>query len=188
MGLAMVHGIVHDHGGHLHLVTSPGAGARFGFWLPMAAPSQDALPSNAPAAPRDAPLRGRVLLVEDDTMVGDFLVERLSNWGLDVRLERAAPDAAAWLDDPANVVDLLVTDQTMPSMTGLQLAERVHAARARLAIVLVSGNATGFDTEELTRCGVVAALSKPIDGDQLRGVLRRLLSATGDAHAVRAER
>jgi DNA-binding NtrC family response regulator len=174
----MVHGIVHDHGGHLHLITTPGQGTRFGLWLPLSAPAHSSVAPSLAAAGRDIRLRGRVLLVEDDTMVGDFLAERLVSWGLEVRLERAAPAAAAWLEDPANDVDLLVTDQTMPSMTGLQLAAHAHTRRPALAILLVSGNADPFDTQELARCGITTALRKPIDVDEFHTVLRRLLPAS----------
>jgi PAS domain S-box-containing protein len=175
MGLAMVHGIVHDHGGHLRLTTAPGRGARFAVWLPLAdaADAADAVTPAAASGP--AAISGKVLLVEDDRMVGDFLTERLAGWGLQVQLQRDAPAAEAWLRDPSNEVDLLITDQTMPLMTGLQLAERVHARLPELPIVLVSGNATAFDPDLLTRCGVSAALRKPIEDDQLRAVLRRLL-------------
>jgi len=178
MGLAMVHGIAHDHGGHIQLVSSPGQGTRFSLWLPLSAPAATPSALAGPHAGAPAPLSGRVLLVEDDTMVGDFLTERLRGWGLDVRLERVSTAAADWLDDPAHAVDLLVTDQTMPRMTGLQLAARVHAARPRLPILLVSGNADAFDPHELARCGVGAALRKPVDEQQLRAVLRRLLTAS----------
>jgi PAS domain S-box-containing protein len=176
MGLAMVHGIVHEHGGHLQLSTAPGRGARFGVWLPLADTIEtDSSVSRAPA-PVTAALRGRVLVVEDDRMVGDFLVERLSGWGLQVQLQRDAAAAAAWLDDPSNATDLLITDQTMPRLTGMQLAARAHAQRPGLPIVLVSGNAGAFEPEELAHVGVAAALPKPIDDDRLRSLLRQLLA------------
>ena len=115
-------------------------------------------------------------------MVGDFLAERLASWGLEVRLQRDAPAAAAWLDDLSNTTDLLITDQTMPQLTGLQLAERAHSRRPDLPIVLVSGNATAFDPDELARGGIAAALPKPIDAERLRSVLRRLLAGTSAIH------
>ena len=182
MGLAMVHGIVHDHGGHLKLSTAPGGGARFGMWLPRV--DAAAAGSSAPlaAAPTTTALSGRVLLVEDDVMVGDFLAERLASWGLEVRLHRDAPAAAAWLDDLSNTTDLLITDQTMPQLTGLQLAERAHSRRPGLPIVLVSGNATAFEPDALARGGIAAALPKPIDAERMRSVLRRLLAGTSAIH------
>jgi len=181
MGLAMVHGIVHGHGGHLRLRTEPGAGSVFSVMLPRAAATPTAFPDPAPTrAAAEAPaLRGSVLVVEDDPMVGDFLVERLASWGLRVRLQREPQTAAAWLAEPAHETDLLVTDQTMPHMTGLQLAARARALRPTLPVVLVSGNAGSFDPQELARCGVHALLRKPIDAERLRAVLREALATGG---------
>ncbi|KWT89270.1 MULTISPECIES: PAS domain S-box protein [unclassified Variovorax] len=179
MGLAMVHGIVHGHGGHLRLRTARGVGSVFSVMLPRAATAPAAAPEPAPHRMAGAPaLRGSVLVVEDDPMVGDFLVERLASWGLRVRLQREPQTAAAWLAEPAHETDLLVTDQTMPHMTGLQLAAHARALRPTLPVVLVSGNAGGFDPQELARCGVHALLRKPIDAERLRAVLREVLAAT----------
>jgi CheY-like chemotaxis protein len=176
MGLAMVHGIVHDHGGHLRVTTAPGAGAEFGVWLPLA----DAAPDRAAGAPtapgRPAALRGRVLVVEDDTMVGDFLAERLAGWGLEVTLQRDPVAAASWLDDATHEIELVVTDHTMPQLTGLQLARRVHARRPTLPIVLVSANVDAFDPAELATAGIRRALPKPIDVQHLRAVLGEWLA------------
>ena len=184
MGLAMVHGIVHDHGGHLKLSAVPSGGARFGIWLPRADAAEAEGSQVLSPPPATAALSGRVLLVEDDRMVGNFLAERLASWGLQVQLLRDAQAAAAWLDDLSNATDLLITDQTMPQLTGLSLAERVHARRPDLPIVLVSGNASAFDPDELVRCGIAAALPKPIDGERLRSVLRRLLANTAAIHTA----
>ena len=177
MGLAMVHGIVHDHGGHLQVRTAEEDGTEFGVWLPLAA-APAARPDAAPPAalPNAAALRARVLLVEDDPMVGNFLAERLAGWGLDVRLQRDPLAARAWLDDPAHQVDLLLTDQTMPQLTGLQLARWVHERRPALPVLLVSGNAEAFDPRELQASGVRLALPKPVDAARLRAALEDLLA------------
>jgi PAS domain S-box-containing protein len=178
MGLAMVHGIVHDHGGHLHLDSAPGQGARFVVRLPRAgAPRVDARAAPKPARSASQ-LHGRVLVVEDDPMVGDFLAERLAGWGVDVLLQRDAVAAADWLGDPSHTVDVLLTDQTMPRLTGLQLAARARAVRPGLPIVLVSGNAEAFAPEALAAAGVSVALTKPVDQARLRHVLQRWLTGS----------
>lgn len=179
MGLAMVHGIVHDHGGHVRLDTAPGAGSVFSVMLPLATRLHVPVAAQAEASSAaHAPLVGNVVLVEDDPMVGDFLLERLSAWGLTVVLQREPLAAAAWLDDPAHAIDVLITDQTMPQMTGLQLARHVAERRPGLPVVLVSGNAEAFDAHELARCGVRVALTKPVSDQRLREVLRDALAAS----------
>lgn len=179
MGLAMVHGIVHDHGGHLRLDTEPGAGAVFSVMLPLAArPTEPLAAAQVAQTATDGRLLGKVVVVEDDPMAGDFLVERLSAWGLTVILYREPLAAAAWLDDPAHAIDVLITDQTMPQMTGLQLARHATERRPGLAVVLVSGNAETFEAHELAGCGVRVALTKPVPDQRLREVLRDALAVS----------
>ena len=179
MGLAMVHGIVHDHGGHVLLETVPGAGTVFRVVLP---PAGVDVPADAPATESASvddtgqALRGRVLVVEDEAMVGDFMAELLTSWGLEVVLRRDPLSALAWLEDRENAVDLLITDQTMPQLAGLALAQRATSVRAGLPVLVYSGNAEGFDAAELERSGVRGAIRKPVDAETLRALLARWLA------------
>ncbi len=183
MGLAMVHGIVHDHGGHVRVDTKLGRGTTFRVMLPAAQAEESAPVASAPpATAAAAALRGRVLLVEDESMVGDFMAEMMGGWGLDVVLRRDPLAAVAWLDDPANALDLLITDQTMPRMTGLALAEHARHARPGLPVLLYTGNADPLDPVEVARRGVRAVLRKPIDAEALRAAVR---SAVEGARADR---
>jgi PAS domain S-box-containing protein len=178
MGLARVHGIVHDHGGHVLVETRLGAGTVFRVVLP---PAGAELPADPPAtepgsaAASGRALSGRVMVVEDEAMVGDFMAELLTGWGLQVVSQRDPLAALAWLEDPANPIDLLITDQTMPQLTGLALAQRVNSLRPALPILLYSGNAEGFDSAELERNGVRCALRKPVDAEALRALVERWL-------------
>jgi CheY-like chemotaxis protein len=181
MGLAMVHGIVHDHDGHVVVETAPGRGSVFRVMLPAAAadptaPREASRPS--PVTPtRVEALAGRVLLVEDEPMVGRFMVERLTGWGLEVTWEREPLAALARLDAGAHEVDVLITDQTMPQMTGLQLARGAADRRPDLPVLLYTGNGADIEGEELQRHGVRALLRKPIDALALRELLGRWLEA-----------
>ena len=175
MGLAMVHGIVHDHGGHIGLDTQVGHGTTFSVLLPPC--TDDPVAGSAekhPARPNGR-LRATVLVVDDERMVGEFLEELLQGWGLDVVLYRDPLAASAWLEDSSHAVDLLITDQTMPQRSGLELARHARSWRPALPVVLVSGNAQSFEAEDLDMHGVDAMLTKPIDTARLREVLLDLL-------------
>jgi signal transduction histidine kinase/CheY-like chemotaxis protein len=183
MGLAMVHGIVHDHGGHIDVQTQVGAGTVFRVLLPA---SDAAAAGNGQAlatSPRPMALRrlsGRVMLVEDDPMVGDFMAELVGGWGLDALLMRDPVAAAAWLADTTRPLDLLITDQTMPGLTGVELAQRACAARPGLPVLLYTGDADIADADDLPGSGVRAVVRKPIDPEALRALVQRWLApATG---------
>jgi CheY-like chemotaxis protein len=186
MGLAMVHGIVHDHGGHIVVETAPGAGTTFRVLLPPAvrqAATADAPGAEVAAMAPDPLPASRVMVVDDETLVGDFMAELLGGWGLSVVLQRDPVQAAAWLEDPAQALDLLITDQTMPGMTGLALARRAAAARPGLPVLLYSGNTATLDDDEVRRHGIRGVLRKPVDADDLRSALRRCLEARHAATA-----
>ncbi|HWP11460.1 MAG TPA: PAS domain S-box protein, partial [Ramlibacter sp.] len=182
MGLAMVHGIVHDHGGHIEVVSAPGRGSVFRVLLPAA--SQETRRTDAPAAAAPAvvravpPLQGRVLLVEDASIVSDYMVDLMSAWGLEVVLEHDPLAAARRLASTEEVFDLLLTDQTMPGMTGLALSRHAVQHRPALPVLLYTGNASEIGQRELAECGVSALLRKPIDGATLRGLMCELLAET----------
>jgi DNA-binding NtrC family response regulator len=116
------------------------------------------------------------MVVDDEAMVGEFMSELLSGWGIEVVLQRDPLQALAWLEDPAHALDLVITDQTMPQLTGLALAQRVGAMRPGLPVLLYSGNAEAFDAAELQRHGICETLRKPIDAEVLRAAMQRCLA------------
>ena len=179
MGLAIVHGIVHEHGGHIDVQTSAGIGTEFRVLLPLAGPAAvepppaRVLPGIATESPR---LSGRAMVVEDDVMVGDFMAELLGGWGLEVVLLRDPLAAATWIEDSDNALDLLITDQTMPGLTGLELSQRASAARPGLPVLLYTGNAEVADAAETRARGVRAVLRKPLEPETLRALLQRWIA------------
>ena len=178
MGLAMAHGIVHEHGGHIVVDTASGRGSTFQILLPATADSAlDARPAGAPVSAAGAPLAGRVMVVEDEPMVAAFMQELLSGWGLEVVLPEDAHAAMRWFDEPAHQVDLLITDLTMPQLSGLDLAHHVSVQRPELPVLLYSGDPDAVDADALRRAGVRAVLGKPVDPSQLAATLRRWLGA-----------
>jgi len=174
MGLAMVHGIVHDHGGHIVVDTTPGRGTTFRLRF---APVEEARPATRPttaAAPKQPRprLSGRVLVVDDEEMVGDFMAEMLATWGLDVTVKRNPIEAEVWYAHDPSRIDLVITDQTMPRLTGIELARRLTGVRPNLPVILYTGYSDAVSDETMARSGVCALLKKPVDTDKLLALLR----------------
>jgi len=184
MGLATVHGIVHEHGGHVMVDTAAGRGTTFRILLPPVA--QVATETSAPAAPsiarasRDR-LSGRVLLVDDEPLVRQFMSELLTGWGLEVSAHENAVPAREDIERDPGRYDLVITDQTMPGMTGLELACWLVELRPGLPIVLYTGYGDNLQNANLERCGVQAVLPKPVDAAALRELVVRMLAPAAEA-------
>ncbi len=160
MGLAVVHGVVHALGGTLALDSRPGAGTSVRITLPRhVAPSVA-----APAAP--APVSGgtsrRVLLVDDDDLVARTLARTLERAGHVVECHAEAATALDALRAVPARADVIVTDLTMPGMTGLDLVRAMRETGVTAPVVLCSGYLDELTALEARLLGVVRLLDKPV--------------------------
>jgi CheY-like chemotaxis protein len=183
MGLATVHGIVHEYGGHITVDTAPGHGSTFRLLFPPLSDTHSAA-SEAPTE-RDAPLpgrltlRGRVLVVDDEEMVAELMHEMLAGWGLQTTVMRNPVEAEAWFMQDPQRVDLVLSDFTMPKITGLELAQRLTLVRPDLPVLLYSGFGTDIDPADAARSGVSALIAKPVEPRVLFEILREHLPEPG---------
>ncbi|GGO75704.1 hypothetical protein GCM10011348_01130 [Marinobacterium nitratireducens] len=176
MGLAMIHGIVHEHHGHILLDSTPQTGARFRILFP---PSGHRLPdSTRPAASNEGQLHGQILLVDDEATVAEFMADLLSSWGLKVDIRYSAQEALTAMTASPDAFDAVITDQTMPGMSGLELAADLMALRPSLPVILYTGFAEGVDEARWRQCGIQAFFRKPVDSDRLRHTLGEILAAS----------
>ncbi|MCG6876126.1 MAG: PAS domain S-box protein [Betaproteobacteria bacterium] len=182
MGLAMVHGIVHDHGGHIVVDTAPGRGTTFRLQFAPVETARSAVPAARAEPARQHPrpqLSGRVLVVDDEEMVGDFMAEMLANWGLEVTVKRNPIEAEVWFAHDPSRIDLAITDQTMPRLTGIELARRLTGVRPNLPVILYTGYSDAVSDETMAQSGVCALLKKPVDTTKLLVLLRAHLPSGG---------
>ncbi|GAB4259928.1 MAG: hypothetical protein Kow0092_08460 [Deferrisomatales bacterium] len=172
LGLAVVHGIVEGHGGAVKVYSEPGQGTTFNVFLPKAAGA-----GPVEAAPEAEVPRGteRILFVDDEEAIAALGRKVLE--GLGYRVEAATDGLAAlrrFREDPAGF-DLVVTDQTMPKITGAALAQRLTAVRPDIPVILCTGFAAAVAQETSLPRGVREVLRKPLTVRELGQAVRRVL-------------
>ncbi|HZM32852.1 MAG TPA: PAS domain S-box protein [Burkholderiales bacterium] len=174
MGLAMVHGIVHDHSGHIIVESRPREGSRFRIFLPALAseaPAQ-AQPAEPAARTGRAPLNGRILVVDDEESVGRFMGELLESWGLAATVLTRPYGVIERLSRAPDAFDLAILDQTMPGITGMNLAREIASVRPGLPVILYTGHSERIRPGDLEAAGIRALLHKPVEPDLLYGLLK----------------
>ncbi|MGZ4334478.1 MAG: PAS domain-containing protein [Gaiellaceae bacterium] len=171
LGLSMVYGIVKQSDGWITLESEPGEGTVATIYLPPGEPLQHA-PGEPAAEPAAA--SGRILLVEDETVVRDLVAIMLAQRGYEV-LEAAGPLEALELAE-TETCDLLLTDVVMPKMNGREVARRIRARVPELHVVYTSGYApeTVLDGGHLERGEFF--LQKPFTAADLGEIVREALS------------
>jgi PAS domain S-box-containing protein len=160
LGLSMVHGLAEQSGGRLELASRPGEGATATLWLPVAIGAEPERPAATP--PPDATVQLRILAVDDDNLVlmnTAAMLEDLGHQPIEANSGARALQIVA--EDPS--VDLVISDQTMPAMTGIQLANAIKALRPRLPVIL----ATGYTELPLSAAPGLVRLAKPFTQHEL---------------------
>jgi len=177
LGLSMTHGLAVQMGGHLDLSSAPGAGTVATLWMPMATrpPVEPAVPA-APAATATATAAvgvnrtARILVVDDDPLIAMSTADMLEDLGYAV-IEADSGKRALEIIAAGQAIDLMMTDQAMPGMTGIQLAELVRSKRPELPVLL----ATGYTDLPAGKMANLPRLSKPYQQAQLQAEIEKLL-------------
>ncbi len=178
MGLAVAHGIVTAHEGTIRLVGRPGEGTSVEVLLPRT--ERDDCPGQG-LAPDVHGGDETILLVDDECAILEVLHEVLARAGYTVESYADPDEALDRVCSEPDRFDLVITDYTMPKLSGAELAQRVRKVAPDLPLILVSGFGELLDEEALCRCGVTSVMSKPPMMSELR---LRVRSVLDDAQQV----
>jgi len=174
LGLSVVHGIVLGHGGAIRVESEMGAGSTFFVYLPCAIEKPDTRTRRDSPAPA---LGGseRILFVDDEPAIVEMGAEHLKRLGYQVTSTTSSEDAIAIFKTRPTDFDAIVTDQTMPGRTGLQLAGDIRRIRPEMPIVLITGFSESVTPESLKEGGVRSMVMKPFASRALANAVREAL-------------
>ncbi|MCK9296713.1 MAG: PAS domain S-box protein [Desulfobulbaceae bacterium] len=173
LGLAVVHGIVHDCGGMIKVESEVGKGSSFHVYFPVATEkvcrtacqTQDDIPAG----------HERILAVDDEAAIARYEKSVLEGLGYQVTAMTSSLEAWEILRSSPYSFDLLLTDQTMPAMPGTVLAAKVLAIRPDMPVILCTGYSAVVNAEKIQEMGIRLLAMKPFDQHELARLVRKAL-------------
>jgi len=174
MGLATVHGIVEKHGGKISVFSRPGEGTAFHVYLPEI--SGDSIPAPE-TRPSDPLPRGdeHILFVDDEADSVSMAERMLASIGYQVTALTCGSEALKVFSAQPEKFDLIITDLTMPGLTGDELAREIMSIRPDIPIILCTGFGKKTAEETGLAAGIQDLLMKPVTMEDMAGTVRRVL-------------
>ena len=179
LGLSVVHGIINEYKGDISLESEPGQGTTFSVCLPAITNPEQEQPQLSPKPGKEKPLdQGngeRIMIIDDEEELITMLTELLIHSGYRVCTYIDSRQALEHFSSNPNVYDLIITDMTMPGITGLELSNKFLALRPDLPIILMTGFSEQVDQAKAMAAGIKGFIRKPPTTGQflqkIRGVL-----------------
>jgi CheY-like chemotaxis protein len=173
MGLAMVYGIVENHGGGIRVESRVGTGTTFEIFLPRSG----GVPLEI-GAPLGSGVRGagRILVVDDEEAVREVTADLLKDLGYDVATAVDGVDAVEYYTRHADEIDLILVDLVMPRMGGRECFRALKELNPDVRAVLCTGYGFNIAAQELLDEGILDFISKPFEPGRLSSVVSRSLT------------
>jgi len=177
MGLSVVHGIVKQHDGFITVDSILGQGSTFNIYLPITEEGEEELSIEATEALPTG--TGKILFVDDEECIADTCGELLEYQGYKVTSVTSSAEALEIFKASPDEFDLVFTDQTMPGMSGVELANELLKIRPEIPIILCSGYSAKVSEADAKGAGIREFCMKPMDMKQLARVARKVLDERG---------
>jgi len=172
MGLALVHGIVKDLDGAVTVYSEVGRGTTFNVFFPQAPAAEIRPEGEAEGLPRGTE---RILLVDDEKSQAQSIRNMLKRLGYQVEVRTDAEEALATFRNDPSRFDLVITDQIMPRLTGVQLSAQLLRLRPGLPILLCTGFSENVDSDGAHALGIRGFLMKPFSIREMAGAIKTAL-------------
>jgi PAS domain S-box-containing protein len=173
MGLATVQGIVAQHSGFIKVNSVPDQGSVFALYFPaFATETPERVEEQQVELPRG---EEHILFIDDDTMLASLGEEMLLEMGYRVTMMTDSQEALKLFNSNPNHFDLVITDQTMPKLTGADLIQELKRIKPDILTILSTGFSSLIDEDKAKEQGISAFLMKPLEMPKLAQTIRRVL-------------
>jgi CheY-like chemotaxis protein len=172
MGLAIIHGIVTGCGGYVYVDSQPGTGTSFQVYLPVWSEEYMPDPNEVESTPQGIE---HILFVDDEDLLAEMGRTMLERLGYRVTVQTGSQEAYSLFEEQPDAFDVLITDQTMPEMTGFELAGKVLQIRPDFPIILCTGYSSQVTKEKALAAGIKGFALKPLAKHDIAVLIRNVL-------------
>lgn len=174
LGLAVVHGIVKNHHGHITAYSEKDVGSSFHIYLPLISSGVKYSPTDC----QEETVGGheRILFVDDEEPIAQLGILILENLGYQITSFTDSKKALLEFKENPQGYDLVITDMTMPNMTGVELALTVKEIRPNIPIILCTGFSEIINSNKAEALGIDAYVTKPVTTLEISKIIRKVLN------------
>jgi CheY-like chemotaxis protein len=175
LGLSVVHGIITNHGGEITVESEQGKGTTFNIYLPRVQPQTAEIDSGFSTSSGG---NEHLLIVDDEEEITIMAKRLLEKLGYRVTTRNSSVDALKLFSASPREFDMVITDQTMPYLSGSDLASELMAIRPDIPVIMMTGYSEAITAKSARRLGIRDFLCKPLVASELNSAIRKHLANT----------